>query len=451
MQHRPRGRRRAPALAAALVVALTTLMTNAGPPPAAAAPGPVARVLSDRNLPMNWQRVRLWAGQGRLALDARNQGGHGSPVQLWSENGGDAQLWAVEAATEGGFYIHPSYGKNLCMGVDTTGRSSPVIVQTCNGGVRQRWWIDPGPFSNGMEIRSVPENLCLDVPNNNFTSGRTLIIHGCNHGQNQRWTYLTPLRQDGRSEPVYFVPGHTSAIGHNCSGEYWRDAMAALRGWGWTGDFHTIGFYANDVNCSDQVGRHDRGTGIEVLGREVAWDIYNGYSMYGVSVDAIGHSMGGLILRAAIHGTQARWAGYPPFLLVEDAVTLGTPHLGTPWALNVAFCGTVVQCVQMREGSDFLNSLGQNPQSRQGTDWTAIGSEDDLVVQIDSATGIAVGHRTKYLDGMNIGHSDLPHNVSGSWRQVYWNYQDPGTWYLLNSGGSVIASASNAMHNWDRW
>lgn len=459
MQHRPSGRRRAPALVAALVVTLLTFGT--GPPPAAAAPATagkvasvdhVARAAIDQAMPIHWPRWRFWAGQGRLALDARFSGGHGSPAQLWDENGADAQLWVQEVAGEGGSYLHPGYDRNLCLGVNTTGWGSSVFVQGCDGSARQRWHIDRGPFgTSGWEIRNVPENLCLDVPFSTFNSGQALQIWGCNHGQAQRWTQLTPRRADGRTEPVYFVPGHTSAIGHNCSGNYWGQAMNALRGWGWTGDFHTVGFYANDVNCSDQIGRHDRGTGLEIIGRELAWDIYSEYSWRGVSVDAIGHSMGGLIVRAAIHGTQARWPGYPPFILVEDAVTLGTPHLGTPWALNVVACGTVVQCVQMREGSDFLNSLGQNPQSAQGTDWTAIGSEDDLIVQIDSATGIAVGHKTKYLDGMNIGHSDLPHNVSGQWRQVYWNYQVPSTWYLLNTGGSVIASASNAMHNWDRW
>ena len=47
----------------------------------------------------------------------------------------------------------------------------------------------------------------------------------------------------------------------------------------------------------------------------------------------VGHSMGGLILRAAgavAHGAERPWAD-----LVSDVVTLGTPHLGAPIARGI--------------------------------------------------------------------------------------------------------------------
>jgi triacylglycerol esterase/lipase EstA (alpha/beta hydrolase family) len=70
--------------------------------------------------------------------------------------------------------------------------------------------------------------------------------------------------------------------------------------------------------------------------------------------------MGGLIARVALTGVSRGWKGFPPFLYVEDAVTLGTPHGGVA-ASWVRSCDET-QCVQMRPGSKFLRvlaSLGQ--------------------------------------------------------------------------------------------
>jgi hypothetical protein len=457
-------RRVAATAAAALVVAASTFTAatapaeagtararpaataaSAGTPATTDAAATSARAPIDQSMPMSWPRWRFWTGQGgRLSMDAAFSGGHGARLQIWGENGGDAQLWAQEDAAEGGAYLHPGYNRWLCLGVNTTGWGSAVYVQNCNGSAKQRWHVSYGPFV-GYEIRNVVENLCIDVPSSNFTSGQALQIWGCNHGEAQRWQQLTPLRNDSKNEPVYFVPGHTSAIGHNCTGDYWGEAISTLRSQGFTGNFHTIGFYANDVNCSDQIGRHDRGTGLEIIGRELAWDIFE-YSVRGVSVDIVSHSMGGLIARAAVYGTQAHWEGYPPFLYVEDVVTLSTPHLGINFTLNVAFCGTVVQCVQMREGSDFLGRLGQNPQSQQGTDWTLIASDDDGVVRTWTALGMSAGHLVNYPCCQGLSHSTIHKARTGAWRQDYWNYYDG--WHYITNGASPVVTAVNALYRY---
>ncbi|MFJ2591339.1 esterase/lipase family protein, partial [Streptomyces sp. NPDC087538] len=50
------------------------------------------------------------------------------------------------------------------------------------------------------------------------------------------------------------------------------------------------------------------------------------YSAKGQTVDLVGHSMGGLIIRAALAGYAKGDPTWPDTLYVEDVVTLGTPH-----------------------------------------------------------------------------------------------------------------------------
>src|SRR5262249_51798749 len=152
------------------------------------------------------------------------------------------------------------------------------------------------------------------------------------------------------------------------------------RAWTWC-------FYSKDINCDLKNG-HDRNTSIKVLGQELAQEIWDHFSRYGIPVDVVAHSMGGLIIRAAIKGTQAHEAGFPPYLYVEDVSTLSTPHRGTAnWGST--FVCSDQQCQDMKPGSSFFSWLGatyngyqpgENPQSAMGTDWTLIGFDDDQVV-----------------------------------------------------------------------
>jgi hypothetical protein len=451
----------------ALALVVTGAGMTAGPtsasPAAPATPASPDAPAVDPAFPSDWLRWRLQVqnpnDRSRLSLDAQHSGGHGAPAWLWGDNNGDAQLWIEETAAEGGIFIHPGYDRWLCLGHDGGFWGSAVDVQNCNGSANQRFVFY---FGTGFrEIRSMDGNLCVDVPNSNFVSGQTLWLWGCNGGVAQRWITRAPSRSNSQSEPVYFVPGHTSAVGHDCQNGYWGEAMAAMGSWGWSSSrFHTVGFYLYDQNCNTQLGRWDRGVGLDEIGRILAWDIYNRYSSRGISVDIMAHSMGGLIAQAAVFGVQqGQWEGngWPPYLYVEDVVTLSTPHGGTPYGTNVVFCGTVTQCVQMREGSDFLNWVGQNPQSQQGTDWTLIGAEDDDIVTVDSAIAMSAGHKVKYPacppweSCIRFEHSMIHKITSGSVQQVYWNYYDPDWWYSTGSGAVSVRSARNALYYWNSW
>jgi triacylglycerol esterase/lipase EstA (alpha/beta hydrolase family) len=259
-----------------------------------------------------------------------------------------------------------------------------------------------------------------------------------------------PTRNDSQNEAVYFVHGYSKDANSNCAG--WNAAMTKFRSLGWTGAFHTIGYYSGDTNCGVRIASTGTDTSIMELGRLLAWDIYNRHSKYGQSVDVVAHSMGGLVLRAAITGTSRGLSGWPAYIYVEDAVTIGTPHNGAS-SLLTGLCNSV-QCAQMRKGSSFLTSLADNAQAAGGTDWTMIGTEDDDTVMVESATTESggAGHYVWYYSGQGLEHTVEPGNVSGTYRNRYMNYYTgTTTWYYQAAGQNIITTARNAAYYWYRW
>jgi hypothetical protein len=112
-----------------------------------------------------------------------------------------------------------------------------------------------------------------------------------------------------------------------------------------------------------------------------AWYIYDTYTSAGVPVEILAHSMGGLITRAAIGGSSAGAAGFPPALLVPDVVSIATPHGGIGGIEQTAAWwvgqGTE-ELSDMAPGSTFMNTMGgsayEKPQGTGGTHWALIGS-----------------------------------------------------------------------------
>lgn len=251
-------------------------------------------------------------------------------------------------------------------------------------------------------------------------------------------------RTNDRSKPIVYVHGFdpTFSSGYDCHA-YW-DAMAdALEGWGHTGERVTVQYYWADYNCTytenhhgshsahhaggHLYGGHTRDTSIRHLGYHLAWMIYDHFTVEGKAVDVVGHSMGGLIARYAVAGVANGDPDFPPSLLVEDAVTIGTPHTGTGWAYG---CGWV-ECHEMRPGSSFMSWLsanGQNPQATGGTDWTLMGSEDDQIVSASSAVGMTAAHKVVYYWWMGIDHVDYPYATSSSLTADVYYQNDGGSW-----------------------
>jgi len=242
-----------------------------------------------------------------------------------------------------------------------------------------------------------------------------------------------PAKTNGLTKPVYLIHGYSDlGQGFNAKGAYWDNAIAdfltdsnpAIL----TGKIWTWCYYSNDTNC-DLLSIGDRSKPIKTLGQELAWDIYDRYSRYGTAVDVVGHSMGGLIIRAALTGVQKRESGFPPYLFVEDVATLSTPHRGVLAGYACSVTGAPQQCQDMKANSSFMTWLYDNPQGASGTDWTVIGFDDDLVVPAWSGAPddmTSVGHRVIYHDGQITPqistHMDLLEKTSGAFDYWYCDY-----------------------------
>lgn len=244
------------------------------------------------------------------------------------------------------------------------------------------------------------------------------------------------------SKPVVFVHGIDALgdPGDNCEAS-WGEMMDALRdpnkygNFAWTGRFYPMNYYSKDINCDlnrsnmsmsdmnhhgdhgtfyagDPHTTHTTATSIRHLAYHWAWWVYDHHTKDGRSVEAVGHSMGGIIMRYGINAVQRGFSAFPSRLLIDDVVTLGSPHKGVDNARFVQGCTT--QCTELDSSSSLIKYLGsaaRNPQGAAGTRWTAIGSHSDNVVDEGSAIDMDAMHTVRYLSGDRIGHSDYMHKT----------------------------------------
>ena len=227
-------------------------------------------------------------------------------------------------------------------------------------------------------------------------------------------------RSDETTKPTIFVHGYS---GGACEGD-WGFLMDDMRASGWTGMFYVPKFLDGDTSCNPRPNMamgcmkcfgshahwfghsgssHTNNTSI----RHLAWHLANyisvNFSEKGIAVDVVAHSMGGLMIRYAL---AKQGVDLFPRLKVEDVVTLGSPHNGASFS---QLMGTT-QGAEMEPGSSliaWLKNWAMNPKGTGGTDWTAIGSHGDLIVQEDSATAMSVPHRWRYTTSPDwIFHRD---------------------------------------------
>lgn len=274
-------------------------------------------------------------------------------------------------------------------------------------------------------------------------------------------------RTNTRSKPVVFVHGLDAFFSSGSDCNSWNPMVSALQSWGWSGTMVKVKYYAFDANCNYTVDHHGShtvhygGTGehdvndpnshgfdsrIEHVAYHLAWMIYDHFTASGTTVDAVGHSMGGVILRYALAQVQRRHADFPASLLVEDVATLGTPHTGSGWASG---CFWADQCGQLVPGSSFMSWLSanaQNPQVTGGTDWTTMGSYNDDFVSAGSAVGMDSTHRVNYYSNMNVEHGDYLVDTSDV-RTADVEYWDrPGPWYSWYSAPYSVRWTDFALY-----
>jgi hypothetical protein len=252
----------------------------------------------------------------------------------------------------------------------------------------------------------------------------------------------TPVRVT--NTPLIAVHGWSNAA---CPGVDARTSMSGLAWflWNhgeWNRPYEAVRFYQCDVNGQDITNGSlaDGNTSIMVLAKQLAWWVYNAYTSKGQTVELFGYSMGGLIVRWALYRESLHDEGYPPSLLVQDAVTVSTPHLGANMGSSCPT--TMAQCAEMYPGSALLTELaapaGQSPQATNGTDWTEMGGGPCDSMPGKSTTGMTGGHRISYYTsaapcynhGSYLWDDSVANDTVMAWNQVGW-----GNTYLSTTTG----------------
>jgi triacylglycerol esterase/lipase EstA (alpha/beta hydrolase family) len=225
-----------------------------------------------------------------------------------------------------------------------------------------------------------------------------------------------PSRSNGNGNRVIFVHGFAPGGTHDCA-DYFRTARKHFENNEWKGNLLTFGYYSGNKKCSYNAGG-SRDTSIKEVAKKFANYVSKHYTQNGKKVDVVAHSMGGLVVRAALHYTHQRAAGFPTKLYIEDVVTLGTPHAGaiSNW---LGLCNATVkwrQCKDMTPGSAFLKNLPNKMPSttkygNMSTDWTTVSSLDDKTVSGSSGIAGTANHEVQYKAG--ISHNELRTVSSG--------------------------------------
>lgn len=294
----------------------------------------------------------------------------------------------------------------------------------------------------------------------------------------------TQARTEARTKPVLLVHGIDAFLGFiNCANPNLDQNMgqhkSGLRSLGYT-DVRTVAYYGGDVNCDVSIsnsgshaahqgpgrtqeqnhwlGLHSNQTSIEHLGYHLAWYVYDTFSSRNIAIDVMGYSMGGLIARYAIDRVQRQDPDFPPYLLVEDVVSLATPHKGlNPYTR--AWCSTLIyECVELDRESSFINTLNQeagNPQARDGTDWTNIGSYADLIVDTESAIAMNAAHKLIYSPtttfvGQNgkvklYGHLEILLDTSDRPLVQGWYSEYGGPWTFTSTAKRSVRRVDDGL------
>jgi hypothetical protein len=252
------------------------------------------------------------------------------------------------------------------------------------------------------------------------------------------------------------IHGYSNNGEVNCATTWDGAAKSAYRAAGFSSaQLITLKYYSADDYCNKDTGIDaSEYTSIGMVGSKLAWWIYKTYSRWGISVDIVAHSMGGLVTRAAITGTQfptrAPFNGidaqfgerytWPPYLYIQDVSTISTPYEGAQWA-TVLSCSLDEdfdnqQCYDMDGTGAFIQQWIRpygNPQAKQvsgrgGTDWTLIGSWQDGTVGFDSGMELhstfIPGHKVFYVDGPTVlDHTPILSAPAGNnYRKYYCDY-----------------------------
>lgn len=217
--------------------------------------------------------------------------------------------------------------------------------------------------------------------------------------------------EESKTRPVLLVHGWSmyDIAKVDCANRF-RPIINALKQQGFTGPFLTVTYYKDSKNCDINLTKYNptltKNSNWKEIGRVLSNYVFDRYSRYGQKVDMLGHSMGGLVIRSAIQGGGESQFGFSN-ILVEDAVTVGTPHKGS------SMTGVCIhaQCKSLSASNPDFKWLASNPNPRGMTevDWSVQGSMLDALVNIKSSMGMSIRYTHKKLfDGLT--HNTLLSN-----------------------------------------
>lgn len=239
--------------------------------------------------------------------------------------------------------------------------------------------------------------------------------------------------------PVLFVHGYDGDSGKDCNGATFGDALAYFVAQGRDrSSLVTVGYYDGDTDCDVDVTDRptDNGTRIKTIAAALANHVHDRYTRQGRSIDIVAHSMGGLVTRVALLGSAQGWEGFPPEpILVDDVVTLGTPHQGVRCEDDAGDgaddCPDDVQWRSMDPDSTFMRVLHSRSNRLDQDwaapyDWTFAGSKEDETVSYGSAIDKArpADHKFGYQGGDTEGtvtHAGIRELFSGDYNLRYWH------------------------------
>jgi len=123
------------------------------------------------------KEVRGYAGM--CADDSGDSSALRTAIVAWKCSGSDAaEAWSFS----GGELRHGS----MCMNDKAGGGSgSPVVLYTCNGGANELWSHNS---HDEYVLKAHGSTLCLDDPAYSTRNGTKLIVYTCKNGANQHWS-----------------------------------------------------------------------------------------------------------------------------------------------------------------------------------------------------------------------------------------------------------------------
>lgn len=247
-----------------------------------------------------------------------------------------------------------------------------------------------------------------------LVGGLTTPTQAASQSRAQMTSPRSALVGPGSGPATLLIHGVGNASDHILNGcnsdTTWGATEAFLSARGWP-NVYSLGYYKGDYNCgpnpadqTDPQGNlyrfeqywhlcptyYDSGSSDGTTDEddrhvacELAWYIYEYYTLYGTSVNIVAHSLGGVLIKYALYrsGLLGHDSHFPPYLSVHQVVTLSSPLNGVDAGGSVV-CGGCWQIKELQPGiaggihDELTSADARGAQGAGGTNWTAEGQFD---------------------------------------------------------------------------